>query len=93
MNMKQEIKRLETIRAKVFMMYSYTEGINEDLSKRALIDMLKHISLDIESVTDYIADEIGLLERSVNWTLDLLRISLQANTRKCYLLMAMMMQF
>lgn len=66
MNMKQEIKRLETIRAKVFRMYSYTEGINEDLSKRALIDMLKHISLDIESVTDYIADEIGLLERSVN---------------------------
>ena len=93
MNMKQEIKRLETIRAKVFRMYSYTEGINEDLSKRALIDMLKHISLDIESVTNYIADEIGLLERSVNWTLDLLRISLQANTRKCYLLMAMMMQF
>ena len=74
-------------------MYTYTESYNEDLSKRVLIDMLKHISLDIESVTNYIADEIGLLERSVNWTLDLLRISLQANTRKCYLLMAMMMQF
>ena len=56
MNMKQEIKRLETIRNKVFRMYSYTEGINEDLSKKALIDMLKHISLDIESVTNYIAD-------------------------------------
>ena len=66
MNMKQEIKRLENIRNKVFRMYAYTEGINEDLSKRALIDMLKHISLDIESVTNYIADEIGLLERSVN---------------------------
>ena len=66
MNMKQEIKRLENIRTKVFRMYAYTEGINEDLSKKALIDMLKHISLDIESVTNYIADEIGLLERSVN---------------------------
>ena len=64
--MKKEIKRLETIRNKVFRMYAYTEGINEDLSKKALIDMLKHISLDIESVTNYIADEIGLLERSVN---------------------------
>ena len=67
--MKQEIKRLEKIKTKVFSMYSYTEGINEDLSRRALTDMLKHVSLDIEDVTNYIADEIdnlNRLRRSVN---------------------------
>ena len=67
--MKQEIKRLEKIKTKVFSMYSYTEGINEDLSRRALTDMLKHVSLDIEDITNYIADEIdnlNRLRRSVN---------------------------
>ena len=60
------MQRLEKIKTKVFRMYSYTEGINEDLSKRALIDMLRHVSLDIEDVTNYIADEIENLYRSVN---------------------------
>jgi hypothetical protein len=64
--MKNEMQRLEKIKTKVFRMYSYTEGINEDLSKRALIDMLRHVSLDIEDVTNYIADEIENLYRSVN---------------------------
>jgi len=61
--MKNEIKRLEKIKSKVFSMYAYTEGINEDLSKRSLIDMLKHVSLDIENITNYIADEIDNLNR------------------------------
>ena len=60
------MQRLEKIKTKVFRMYSYTEGINEDLSKRALIDMLRHVSLDIEDVTNYIADEIENLYQSVN---------------------------
>ena len=60
------MQRLEKIKTKVFSMYSYTEGTNEDLSKRALIDMLRHVSLDIEDVTNYIADEIENLYRSVN---------------------------
>ena len=64
--MKNEMQRLEKIKTKVFRMYSYTEGINEDLSKRALIDMLRHVSLDIEDVTNYIADEIENLYQSVN---------------------------
>ena len=64
--MKNEMQRLEKIKTKVFSMYSYTEGTNEDLSKRALIDMLRHVSLDIEDVTNYIADEIENLYRSVN---------------------------
>ena len=63
--MKNEMQRLEKIKTKVFRMYSYTEGINEDLSKRALIDMLRHVSLDIEDVTNYIADEINNLYRRV----------------------------
>ena len=45
--MKNEIKRLEKIKTKVFSMYSYTEGINDELSKRALIELLKHLSLSI----------------------------------------------
>ena len=64
--MKNEINRLEKIKLKVFKMYAYTEGINDELNKRALIDMLKHVSLDIEDITNYIADEINTLERSIN---------------------------
>ena len=64
--MKQEIERLKKIKTKVFRMYAYTEGINEELSKKALISMLKHVSLDIEDITNYIADEIDNLERSIN---------------------------
>lgn len=64
--MKQEINRLEKIKNMVFRMYSYTEGHNETLSKRALIDMLKHLSLDIEEITNHISDEINELKQSVN---------------------------
>ena len=64
--MKQEINRLEKIKLKVFKMYAYTEGINDELNKRALIDMLKHVSLDIEDITNYIADEVDILKRSIN---------------------------
>ena len=64
--MKNEIKRLEKIKTKVFSMYSYTEVINDELGKRALIELLKHISLSIEDITNYIADEIDSLKRSIN---------------------------
>ena len=64
--MKNEIKRLEKIKTKVFSMYSYTEGINDELSNRALIELLKHLSLSIEDITNYIADEIDSLKRSIN---------------------------
>jgi len=64
--MKNEIIRLEKIKTKVFSMYSYTEGINDELSKRALIELLKHLSLSIEDITNYIADEIDSLKRSIN---------------------------
>ncbi len=64
--MKKEIDRLEKIKLKVFKMYAYTEGINDELNKRALIDMLKHVSLDIEDITNYIADEVDILKRSIN---------------------------
>ena len=64
--MRNEIKRLEKIKTKVFSMYSYTEGINDELSKRALIELLKHLSLSIEDITNYIADEIDNLKRSIN---------------------------
>ena len=65
-NMKNEIKRLEKIKTKVFSMYSYTEGINDELRKRALIELLKHLSLSIEDITNHIADEIDSLKRSIN---------------------------
>ena len=64
--MKNEIKRLEKIKTKVFSMYSYTEGINDELSNRALIELLKHLSLSIEDITNYVADEIDSLKRSIN---------------------------
>ena len=64
--MKNEIKRLEKIKTKVFSMYSYTEGINDELGKRALIELLKHLSLSIEDITNDIADEIDSLKRSIN---------------------------
>jgi hypothetical protein len=64
--MKNEIKRLEKIKTKVFSMYSYTEGINDGLSNRALIELLKHLSLSIEDITNYVADEIDSLKRSIN---------------------------
>ena len=64
--MKNEIIRLEKIKTKVFNMYSYTEGINDELSKLALIELLKHLSLSIEDITNHIADEIDSLKRSVN---------------------------
>jgi hypothetical protein len=64
--MRNEIKRLEKIKTKVFSMYSYTEGINDELSKRALIELLKHLSLSIEDITNHIADEIDSLKRSIN---------------------------
>ena len=64
--MKNEIKRLEKIKTKVFSMYSYTEAINDELGKRALIELLKHLSLSIEDITNYIADEIDSLKRSIN---------------------------
>ena len=64
--MKNEIKRLEKIKTKVFSMYSYTEVINDELGKRALIELLKHLSLSIEDITNYIADEIDSLKRSIN---------------------------
>ena len=64
--MKKEIDRLEKIKLKVFKMYAYTEGINDELNKRALIDMLKHVSLDIEDITNYIADEVDILKLSIN---------------------------
>jgi len=64
--MKNEIKRLEKLKTKVFSMYSYTEGINDELSKRALIELLKHLSLSIEDITNHIADEIDSLKRSIN---------------------------
>ena len=64
--MRNEIIRLEKIKKKVFSMYSYTEGINDELSNRALIELLKHLSLSIEDITNHIADEIDSLKRSVN---------------------------
>ena len=64
--MKNEIERLEKVKKKVFSMYSYTEGINDELSNRALIELLKHLSLSIEDITNHIADEIDSLKRSVN---------------------------
>ena len=64
--MKNEIIRLEKIKKKVFSMYSYTEGINDELSKLALIELLKHLSLSIEDITNHIADEIDSLKRSIN---------------------------
>ena len=64
--MRNEIKRLEKIKTKVFSMYSYTEGINDGLSNRSLIELLKHLSLSIEDITNYVADEIDSLKRSIN---------------------------
>ena len=64
--MKKEIDRLEKIKLKVFKMYAYTEGFNDELNKKALIDMLTHVSLDIEDITNYIADEVDILKRSIN---------------------------
>tara|TARA_R110000787_G_scaffold152168_1_gene265970 strand:+ start:1035 stop:1229 length:195 start_codon:yes stop_codon:yes gene_type:complete len=64
--MKNEIERLEKVKKKVFSMYSYTEGINDELSKLALIELLKHLSLSIEDITNHIADEIDSLKQSIN---------------------------
>jgi len=64
--MRNEIERLEKIKTKVFSMYSYTEGINDELSNRALIELMKHLSLSIEDITNYVADEIDSLKRSIN---------------------------
>ena len=64
--MKNEIERLEKGKKKVFSMYSYTEGINDELSKLALIELLKHLSLSIEDITNHIADEIDSLKQSIN---------------------------
>tara|TARA_R100000742_G_C4234260_1_gene55176 strand:+ start:234 stop:428 length:195 start_codon:yes stop_codon:yes gene_type:complete len=64
--MKKEIERLNKIKLKVFKMYAHTEGINSEMNKKELVNLLKHVSFDIEDITNYIADEIDFLKRSIN---------------------------
>jgi len=66
MNIKQEIERLEKIRMMVVRLYSYTEGANEEVSKKTLINMFKELSFDIEDINNHILDEVSEIKKSVN---------------------------
>ena len=62
--MKKQIKTLETIKDKVTMMYSHTEGVGRNMSQMALLGMLKNVSDGIEHVGGWIDDEIKNLKRT-----------------------------
>ena len=64
--MKKQIKTLETIKDKVTMMYSHTEGVGESMSKKSLLEMLRCVSVGIEHVGGWIDDEIKNLKRSTD---------------------------
>jgi len=66
MNIKQEIERLEKIRMMVVRLYSYTEGANEEVSKKTLINMFKELSFDIEDINNRILDEVSEIKKNVN---------------------------
>ena len=66
MNIKQEIERLEKIRMMVVRLYSYTEGANEEVSKKTLMNMFKELSFDIEDINNHILDEVSEIKKSVN---------------------------
>ena len=66
MNIKQEIERLEKIRMMVVRLYSYTEGANEEVSKKTLINMFKELSFDIEDINNHILDEVSEIKKNVN---------------------------
>jgi len=66
MNIKQEIERLEKIRMMVVRLYSYTEGISEEIDKKTLINMFKELSFDIEDINNRILDEVSEIKKSVN---------------------------
>lgn len=61
--MKKQIKTLETIKDKVTMMYSHTEGVGRNMSQRALLGMLKNVSDGIEHVSGWIDDEIKKIKK------------------------------
>ena len=56
--MKKTINTLEKIKDQVTAMYSYTEGINMEMSKESLVSLLNNVSLEIEKVTNHISSEI-----------------------------------
>ena len=56
--MKKTINTLEKIKDQVTAMYSYTEGINMEMSKESLVSLLNNVSLEIEKVTNHISNEI-----------------------------------
>jgi len=64
--MKKQIKTLETIKDKVTMMYSHTEGVGRIMSQRALLGMLKNVSDGIEHVSGWIDDEIKNLKQATD---------------------------
>lgn len=66
MNIKKEISRLRKIRIMVLRLYSYTEGIDEKLSKKTLMNLLKELSFDIEDINNYIIDEVSEIKKNVN---------------------------
>ena len=66
MNIKQEIERLEKIRMMVVRLYSYTEGVNEEVNEKTLRNMLKELSFDIEDINNRILDEVSEIKKNVN---------------------------
>jgi len=57
-----EIQKLEILKDRVTTIYSLTEGVNEELSKKALIDLLSHVSLSVEVITGLIDSYISIAE-------------------------------
>ena len=47
--MKNEIKRLKKINNMIISMYTYTEGITQDVARDQLVEYLIKLSFDIES--------------------------------------------
>ena len=52
----------KNIKSQVTQIYAYTEGVNRDLNKSALIDQLKHVSLSVEEIGTYIDNIILTIE-------------------------------
>ena len=62
-----EIQKLEILKDRVTTIYSLTEGVNEELSKKALIDLLSHVSLSVEVITGLIDSYISIAEGEWRW--------------------------
>lgn len=65
-NMKNEIKRLKKINNMIISMYTYTEGITQDVARDQLVEYLIKLSFDIESTSNFILDEINDLKKNIN---------------------------